>query len=74
MPEFPLALRDPDETLTVVLAKAPARGAWFEASGVTVRVEDVRHIGSEVVIVGVRVSDEERGLLSPKRQRPVLPD
>ena len=41
-----VALRDPDETLTVVLSKAPARGTWFEVSGVTVRVEDVRHIGS----------------------------
>jgi hypothetical protein len=42
---FRVALRDPDETLTVVLSKAPARGTWFEVSGVTVKVEDVRHFG-----------------------------
>ena len=29
-----------------MLSKAPAKGTWFEVSGVTVRVEDVRHIGS----------------------------
>jgi hypothetical protein len=69
MPEFPLALRDPDETLTVKLAKTPARGTWFEVSGVTVRVEDVPHIGSEVVILGVRVSADERPFLNPKKRR-----
>ena len=72
MPEFPLALRDPDETLTVNLSKLPARGMWFEVPGVTVRVEDVRHIGSEVVILGARVSEEDRPTLTPKKQRRVL--
>jgi hypothetical protein len=42
---FRVAQRDPDETLTVVLSKAPARRTWFEVSGVTVKVEDVRHFG-----------------------------
>jgi hypothetical protein len=68
----PLVLRDPDETLTVVLNKAPARGIWFNASGVTVKVEDVRHIGSEeLVIFGTRVSAEELPSLNPKKQRRV---
>jgi hypothetical protein len=54
------------------LSKAPARGTWFDASGVTVKVEDVRHFGSELVIFGARVSPEERPSLNPKKQRRVL--
>jgi hypothetical protein len=72
MPDFPLALRSPDETLTVALAKAPTRGAWFEVSGVTVRVEDVRRISGELIIVGTRVSADERPFLNPKKQRHVM--
>jgi hypothetical protein len=74
MPEFPIRLRDPDETLTVVLAKAPATGTWFEASRVTVKVEEVRRFGSELVIFGARVSAEDRSSLNPKKQRHVLTD
>ena len=74
MPKFPLALRDPDQTLTVGLAKAPAAGTWFEASGVTVKVEEVRHFGSELVTFGARVSAEERSSLNPKKQHHVLED
>jgi hypothetical protein len=70
MPQFPLALRDPDETLTIVLSKAPTRGTWFEVSGMMVRVEDIRHVvGSELVIFGVRIDADERSSLNPKKRR-----
>ena len=44
------------------------------ASGVTVKVEEVRHFGSELVTFGARVSAEERSSLNPKKQHHVLED
>jgi hypothetical protein len=69
MPDFPLALHDPDETLSITLSKRPTTGVWFDLEGLTVMVKDVRWIGSEVVIFGARVSQEERARLNPKKQR-----
>ncbi len=63
MPEFPLALHDPDETLTITLSKRPTPGTWFDLGDVTVKVDDIRWIGSEPVISGSRVSREERASL-----------
>jgi hypothetical protein len=72
MPEFPLALRNPHETLTILLNKRPTRGEWFEVFGMTVRVEDVRHVASEVVVFGVRVRTKDRASLNPQRQRSII--
>ena len=57
-----------------MLGKTPAPGTWFETSGLTVKVEDVRHIGGELVILGARVSTDQRPSLNPKKQRHVLTD
>jgi hypothetical protein len=43
---FRVALRDPDETLTVVLSKAPARGDLVRSVRRDGEVEDLRHVGS----------------------------
>ena len=72
MPEYPVALSDPSETVTVVLGKLPSPGSWFEISGLVVKVEEVRHIGSEKVILGSRVAESERASLNPKRRRRVI--
>jgi hypothetical protein len=73
MPEFPLALRDPDETLSVAFSKLPTTGTWFDLADSTVKVDDVQWIGSEPVIFGSRVSQEDRARLNPKKQRRLLP-
>jgi hypothetical protein len=74
VPTFPLTLRDPTETLEIALSKPPTKGAWFDLPGMTIKVDDVRWIGSEVVICGSRVALEERSALNPKMERRVLSD
>jgi hypothetical protein len=54
------------------LASFRRRGLGSETSGLIVKVEEVRHIGSEKVILGSRVAETERASLNPKRRRRVI--
>jgi hypothetical protein len=61
VPEFPLVLSNPDESLVVTLNKLPKRGSWFAlADGTPVQVKVISVIGGEPVIFAVRGTEADR--------------
>jgi hypothetical protein len=70
MPDFPVELSNPDESLVVTLNKLPSRGAWFAlADGTPVQAKVISMIGGEPVIFAVRGTQADKARLRHRKRQ-----